>query len=389
MALPSFDCRACGADGLEEIAGFFRLSRVTSDCKPFPPGGRLAVCGACGAIQKPADARWVEEAAQIYGNYQPYYQSGGVEQAVFDPAKGVPRRRSTALLEGFVAHQRLTPTGSVLDVGCGNGVLLSAFAEVRPHWRLFGHELSDLHAAALSRIPGFAQLYTGPLADVPAGFDVVTMIHALEHFSDPLAGLRELRPKLNEGGRLFIEVPNGEATPFDLVIADHASHFARNDLARLLKRADYGAAVIADDWVTKEISVVALREGPIVPLPAPAAPADVCRRVESQIAWLQAVVDDARAAARRTKSFGVFGTSIAAMWLFGQVGNDVAFFVDEDPSRKNAMLFDRPVLVPEDAPAGASIYVALIPQVARAVAARIGRPGIELSVPPEIGRSHG
>ena len=53
------------------------------------------------------------------------------------------------------------------------------------------------------------------------------------------------------------------------------------------------------------------------------------------------------------------------------------------------MLFDRPVLVPEDAPAGGSIYVALIPQVARAVAARIGRPGIELNVPPEIGRSHG
>jgi SAM-dependent methyltransferase len=352
MSLAESDCRVCGAGTLEELKEYASLPRVTSDCKPVPPGGRIAACRTCGAVQKPTDVRWRRETASIYSDYQPYFQSGGV--------------------------------GSILDVGCGNGVLLSAFAEVRPRWRLFGHELSDLHAGALSGIPGFERLYAGSLADLPIGFDVITMIHALEHFVDPLGALQDLRPKLSDGGTLFIEVPNGEATPFDLVIADHVSHFSRRDLAHLLGRAGYCAPVIADDWVTKELSVVAMPGRSTVPFPAPTAPVDVLRRLRAQLRWLDAVVVGAREVTRKGAPVGLFGTSVAAMWLFGQLGDDIAFFVDEDPSRQDTTLFDRPVLRPSEAPRGATVYIALIPHVARAIAKRLARPGVEFSMPPEI-----
>src|SRR5271169_6164144 len=36
-------CRVCGAAALEEFPQFARLPRVTSDCRPFPAGGRLAM----------------------------------------------------------------------------------------------------------------------------------------------------------------------------------------------------------------------------------------------------------------------------------------------------------------------------------------------------------
>jgi SAM-dependent methyltransferase len=384
MSLAESDCRVCGAGTLEELKEYASLPRVTSDCKPVPPGGRIAACRTCGAVQKPTDVRWRRETASIYSDYQPYFQSGGVEQAVFDAAAGVPRRRSMVLLDRLAATRSLGPVGSILDVGCGNGVLLSAFAEVRPRWRLFGHELSDLHAGALSGIPGFERLYAGSLADLPIGFDVITMIHALEHFVDPLGALQDLRPKLSDGGTLFIEVPNGEATPFDLVIADHVSHFSRRDLAHLLGRAGYCAPVIADDWVTKELSVVAMPGRSTVPFPAPTAPVDVLRRLRAQLRWLDAVVVGAREVTRKGAPVGLFGTSVAAMWLFGQLGDDIAFFVDEDPSRQDTTLFDRPVLRPSEAPRGATVYIALIPHVARAIAKRLARPGVEFSMPPEI-----
>ena len=90
MKLSGFTCRVCAMPALEEMAGYTELPRVTSDCKPFPSGGRLAVCIACGATQKPIDTRWQNEIAAIYRNYEPYFQSAGVEQAVFDLAKGTP-----------------------------------------------------------------------------------------------------------------------------------------------------------------------------------------------------------------------------------------------------------------------------------------------------------
>src|SRR3954454_19647145 len=99
MTLAGFNCHVCGAQELGEVAEYTRLPRVTSDCKPFPAGGNLAVCRHCGAVQKAADARWRDEAASIYRNYDIYFQSGGVEQSVFAPAAGLPRRRSQVLLE--------------------------------------------------------------------------------------------------------------------------------------------------------------------------------------------------------------------------------------------------------------------------------------------------
>lgn len=387
MALGEFACRVCAARELEEVAGYGALPRVTSDCKPFAAGGRLAVCGACGAVQKPTDATWEAEAASIYETYEPYYQSGGIEQAVFDTAKGEPRRRSRVILDRLMAARSLGQDGRAIDVGCGNGVLLRAFAEVRPGWHLFGHELSDLHEGTLKQIPGFERLYTGALSELPGRFDVITMMHALEHFPDPLVGLKDLRSKLGENGSLFIEVPNGEATPFDLLIADHVSHFTRHDLSRLLGRAALGAHVIADDWVTKELSVVAGANASEVSLPPAASPQQVMARVAEQIAWLRNVIDGSREAAGQGRTFGLFGSSVAAMWLFGQMQDQVSFFVDEDPSREGATLLGRPIVTPDKIPDGSVVYVTLIPRVARAVAARLRRPAIQFCLPPEIGQA--
>lgn len=384
MAALNFTCNICTKSELKEITEYARLPRVSSDCKPVRAGGRLAVCGACGAVQKPMDAHQQAEVDAIYRNYEPYYQSGGIEQAVFDPAKGVPRRRSDVVLERLAQVHALPPAGRILDVGCGNGVLLRAFSETHSGWRLFGHELSDLHADSLKQIAGFEKLICGPLSDLPSGFDLITMMHALEHLPDPFEGISQLRPKLNDRGCLFIEVPNAEATPFDLVIADHVSHFSRHDLARLFTRAGMVPAQIANDWVTKELSAVAVERGAPVSLPPAQSPAEVLVRVRAQIAWLHAVIEGARQAACGTQ-FGLFGTSVASMWLFGELSDEVAFFVDEDPSRRNTTLFGRPVYTPAEAPAGASVFMLLIPAVAHAVRARLQGHGVRWHLPPDIG----
>jgi SAM-dependent methyltransferase len=385
MASKQLTCHTCGGVDLHEITAFKQLTRVTSDCKPFAAGGRLQVCMDCGAAQKPADATWQTDCDAIYETYQPYYQSGGVEQAVYDPVTGAPRRRSQVIVDRISAERGLGPKGSVIDVGCGNGVLLTAFGAAKPGWKLFGHELSELNLPHLKTIPGFEKLFTGYPIKVDGRFDVVTMMHSLEHFADPLEGLTSLKGHIAEGGCLFVEVPNGAATPFDLLVADHASHFTRHDLARLAARAGMGAPVIADDWVTKELSFVATPSGKVCDLPPAPTPAECLARVNAQVAWLLATVQRATEAAKKSKPFGIFGTSVAAMWLFGQIGADTAFFIDEDPSRKNATLFDRPIYTPAEAPEGATVYVALIPEVAARVAKRVGRPGLNMIVLPSVG----
>src|SRR5688572_17970262 len=94
-----FVCKICGAADVDEVPEYTALTRVTSDCKPWPNGGRLGICMSCGAVQKIADERWFAETAVIYRDYEIYHQSAGVEQGVFDSATGVSQTRSRRLAE--------------------------------------------------------------------------------------------------------------------------------------------------------------------------------------------------------------------------------------------------------------------------------------------------
>jgi SAM-dependent methyltransferase len=380
-------CRVCELAALDEIVEFRHLPRVTSDCKPFAPGGRLAVCAACGAVQKPTDAVWQSEAQSIYAAYDVYYQSGGVEQAVFDPVSGAPRRRSAVIVDQFVASHTVPTEGKALDVGCGNGALLRAFGEARPVWNLYGHDLNEINLAALKQIRGFRSLFVGRVGVVPGRFDLITLIHSLEHFANPIEALMDIRAKLALGGSLLVETPDAGVNPIDLVVADHAMHFLRHDLARLLVRTGYDPGVIASDWVVKELSAVAhpAPDGVILKTAdLTGSRPDAARRfVQSQVRWLQAVLDDARTVATEAHDFGIFGSSIAAVWLFGHLRDEVSFFVDEDLSRRNAELFGHPILSPQDVPAGSTVFVPLIPRVAQAVVARLSGQGLKFRRAPE------
>jgi len=380
-----FLCKICGDEALEEFDGFGQLCRVTSDCKPFSAGGRLTICSSCGGLQKPTDEKWLAEIDEIYSAYAAYYQSSGVEQAVFDPVSGAANTRSATILSKLSEVLALPKTGSLLDVGCGNGVLLTAFSNLFTEWELNGHDLSDIALAKLSTILGFKKLFNEPLSEIATQFDMVSMIHSLEHFPDPIQGLIDIKPLIASKGCLLVQVPNAAMSPFDFLVADHASHFVPSDFVQILSRAGYQAKIVSDEWVTKEISVVAIPDQGQSTAPVDASHIEAKKKyVGAQIKWLLDVVEESTAASTEGRKFGIFGTSVAAMWLFGQLGDAVSFFVDEDESRQGTNLHGKPVYHPNEVEAGAIVYAGLIPHVAEAVAKRMTQYQFDLRVPPSL-----
>jgi SAM-dependent methyltransferase len=379
-----FACQVCGAGPLLEVEGFAELPRVRSDCLPFRQGGSLCVCEGCSAAQKLPDERWFAEIAEIYRTYDIYHQSGGVEQSVFEAGTGQPTRRSAALAERVVGALPIKPEGRLLDFGCGTGATLAAFAAARPAWALFGLDLDDRYLARLLAIPGFAGLHTGPPQEAPGGFDLITMIHSLEHVPAPHTVLRSLREKLTPDGRLFVQVPDAAQNPFDLVVADHLCHFTADSLAQLVTQAGFAVDILATDWVKKEISLAAQpaeRPGACRPL---ATPLQAGGQVRDRLRWLQAVAEGARRAADASP-FGLFGTSVSATWLFGYLEDNVRFFLDEDPARAGGRHMHRPIWQPSQAPPGATVYLALIPGVAHSVRERLRGLPLHLHLPPALG----
>lgn len=379
-------CHACGSMAMMRMEGFEALPRVSSDCRPQHAGGRLAVCEACGLVQAVIDEAWQCEAAAIYERYAVYHQGGGAEQAVFAATDGVAEPRSQRLVGKLLEAVRLPAAGRVLDVGCGNGALLRALASHRPDWRLVGTELDDRDRAAVQAIPQVEAFYpTDDPTSVPGRFDLVSMIHVLEHIVDPAAFLRRVRPRLTDGGRLFIQVPYFPHNPFELLIADHSSHFTPATLAHVLRQAGLEPVVVSVDWVAKELSVVARiapSKGRGVAEESGCEVAPHAAAADKAVQWLSQVFGQARTlAARRT--FGLFGTSIAASAVAGALGDAVAFFVDEDPARIGGEHLGRPIFAPAQVPADADILIALPTPIARDVAGRLPA-GPRVHLPPDL-----
>ena len=372
-------CGICETGTLGELAEYRALRRVTSDCRPWPAGGRIGVCRSCGAVQKPCDDAFLAEIDDIYRSYTIYHQAAGAEQAVFEQSSGLPASRSARLLETFRRHTDLKPVGRMLDVGCGNGATIRAFGRVAPDWTKAGTEFDAKYRAEVESIPNTEPLHVGPVETVPGSFDVITMVHVLEHIVDPIEMLKTLRGKLAPGGLLLIEVPHHPANPFELLIADHRTHFTAGSLTRVLATAGFETATVAEDWIPKELSAVA-RPATGIATPPPGDAATSREIIATSLSWLSRAADRLRELAS-TDRIGLFGTSIAGTWLAAEAGDSVAFFVDEDPARAGRAYLGRPVHPPADVPPGSRVFVGLPPAVAAGICARLSRPGVQF-LPP-------
>ena len=375
-----YACQACDTAGLRAIEGFPDLPRVTSDSKPFPSGGRLFVCERCGTVQKTTDPEWLREIGEIYRDYEMYHQSAANDQAVFDPVSGRPRGRCEVLVQRFLDSGILPHGGALLDVGAGSGAMLGAFSAATGDWKLFGLDLDNRKERVLKAIPRFERLLTMPPEQLSQQFDLVTLVHSLEHFTDPLSMLRRLRERVSPGGRLFVQVNNVDKTPFDLVVADHLCHFTPRSLAYLVARAGLGVEAVRTDWINKEISLLAVPD-PKLPEPVQDDPGEAISRIEGDVAWLRSMLGHARESARSGR-FGIFGTSVAATWLASGLGDVVEFFVDEDPARDGRSHLGRPILRPAQVSPGAVVYLAFVREVSSAISRRLAELPVRFAVPP-------
>ncbi len=377
-------CHLCGHQTLKIIKAFEQLGRVTSDCVPWPKGGKLAVCTECQTIQRVVDEAWLSEIERIYNSYSIYHQSGGVEQAVFDAASGAASVRSSRLLKRLREEVNLPETGRVLDIGCGNGATLSELSHCLRDWSLVGTEVNAKYRDAVESIRGVERLFTCPPVEVPGRFDLVTMVHVLERIPSPGSVLSELIAKIQPGGLLVIQVPDCRVNPFDLLIADHATHFTPETLRSVVTGSGFEVLSIASTWVPKEITLVARPNDGVGE--AAGDQFDSLSHAVRCVEWIIDVID----AAKRYASlglFGIFGTSIASMALLGEMGDRVAFFVDEDPNRVGKRLMGRPVYHPSQVPEDSHVFLALIPKIALALSDRLRNETARFHMPPPFEES--
>ncbi|MDD5772139.1 MAG: class I SAM-dependent methyltransferase [bacterium] len=144
------------------------------------------------------------------------------------------------------------PLPLILDVGCGNGSFLSLLS--KRGWPVCGTEVAPENNFACEELNSKVfnkDLIKCELEDKK--FDIITMWHTFEHFSEPVDYLLEAGRILKDEGVLIIEVPNFKSWQarltrgnwFHLDAPRHLAHYNPEGVSFLLNSTGFEAFKIS------------------------------------------------------------------------------------------------------------------------------------------------
>ena len=159
--------------------------------------------------------------------------------------------------------------GTMLDVGCGEGFVMSYFK--KNGWEVAGLDysragLSSMNPHCLPMLTvGDIEILLNELVDAKRKFDLIWLGNVLEHVLDPVALMCQMRELVNINGVLVVTVPNDfsfvqrralelghVSSEFWVKTPDHLSYFDASSLSKLGAATGYKCQhMLADfpiDW---------------------------------------------------------------------------------------------------------------------------------------------
>lgn len=229
----SVACAACGSE----------RSSLVSTLDRHELGLHSRLCRNCSLVftsPRPSD-EWFEEFYEVF--YWPVYIGSRFRDADDMFVRDGCRERASAILDGFLSDV-VTPVSRCLDVGAGQGGMLVELKHRFPNAELLGIEPSAAGVEFCRSRHGMKvqQLSWECLAtdELHGSFDLVTLIHVLEHVLDPLRCLQSAIGRLSEQGYLYVEVPDILSAHWSgcgILHIAHVMNFSAPSLTRLVQRA--------------------------------------------------------------------------------------------------------------------------------------------------------
>ncbi|MCE9594780.1 MAG: class I SAM-dependent methyltransferase [Planctomycetes bacterium] len=203
----------------------------------LPDKLRWQGCRACGHVF--TESHWSDSALAAILAVQHAHQTPGTDVE--------PARRASARLVERLSTLRASFQGRWLDVGCGDGSLVTTAAE-------FGYDTVgiDVREESVKRLVEFGYAATkSSLEDFRdvRGFDVISLCDVLEHVPQPKRALARVQQLLAPHGLVLISCPNMDSFAWKWLDSrgqnpywselEHHHNFGRERLHALLAESGF------------------------------------------------------------------------------------------------------------------------------------------------------
>lgn len=182
------------------------------------------------------------------GDYWDRTYGGGKMARTFDKIMALPPQHSdnrgrVAFVDGYCAAQGLDPK-TLLDVGSGLAVFPAVMREAG--WIATALDPDPRSARHAEEKAGVEGLVADFMAEMPdRRFSLISFNKVLEHVPDPVAMLGRAKDVLEPGGRVYVELPDGEAAlasegpDREEFFIEHYCAFSALSYAMLVQRAGF------------------------------------------------------------------------------------------------------------------------------------------------------
>ena len=222
-------CPVCGTAESEALSPPHPSRSVTSGGIILAAPLRKVQCPECGLLRQHRLPETIK--TELYRDkYALYHQRPGTSDS--------ESARYAAMAEWIFAELAPFSPSTVLDVGCGGGLLLEALRRVHASAEYDGIDPS-VENSALARARGF-QVATGftPGAVPPRDrYDLVITSNVMSHIADPTEFLRALAGFTAPDGRVVIFSHDGCEPGADMLFSDVEFSFSREYIGVIASKA--------------------------------------------------------------------------------------------------------------------------------------------------------